>query len=70
MKWERDLGVVFKSKKRKALEEAELTEKLRDKAKPEKGDLIALIIAGMTTIMPVVIVILFLYYLITMFVFK
>lgn len=70
MRWERNLGVVFKSKKRKVLEERELLDQLRDEAKPEKGDLFALIIASITTLVPVVIVILLLYYLISMFIFR
>ena len=69
MKPESDLGNILKSKKRKALEEADLLENLRDKTKVEKGDLFALIIAGLTTIIPVAVVILLLYYLITMFIF-
>lgn len=69
MRPERNLGDVLKSKKRKALEELTLLEKLRDKTDLEKGDRLALIIAGLTTILPVAIAILLLTYLITRLVF-
>lgn len=69
MRWKGDESFSLKSKRRKAIEEAEELDKLREKTKIEKNDILALIIAGLTTILPVVIVILVLYYLITMFFF-
>ena len=59
----------FKSSRRKAAEEVELLHELREKAKPEKGDLVALIIAGLTTIVPVALVVLLLYYAVSMWIF-
>jgi hypothetical protein len=59
----------LKSKKRKAIEQTELLNKLRDETEFEKGDFFALIIAALTTILPIVIVILLLYYGISMFFF-
>ena len=69
MKFYNDLDNGLKSKKRKAFEETELLDKLRDETEFEKGDFFALVIAGFTVILPVVIVILFLYYSISMFFF-
>jgi hypothetical protein len=62
-------GDIFRSRRRKVAEEIELLRELRDKAEPEKGDLAALIIAGLTTIVPVALLVLFLYYAISMWVF-
>lgn len=59
----------LKSKKQKALEEAETLNQLKNDTNFEKGDFAALIIAGMVTILPVVAVILLLYYAISMFFF-
>lgn len=61
-----DLDDGLKSKKRKAQEEMEELHELRDKTNFEKGDYMALIIAGLTTILPVVAVILVLYFIISM----
>lgn len=59
----------LKSRKRKLLEEAKVLRQLRDETEFEKGDFLALIIAGLITIIPIVVVILFLYYGISMFFF-
>lgn len=59
----------FQSRKRKLLEEAKVLNQLRDETEFEKGDYLALIIAALITIMPVVLVILFLYYGISMYFF-
>lgn len=56
----------FKSRKRKVLEEQELLNQLKEETDFEKGDFFALIIAALITIMPVVLVVLFLYYAISM----
>jgi len=69
MRRERLFGDTLKSKKRKAQEETELLKTLREKVNFEKGDLFALIVAALTTIGPVVLVILLLYYLISMYFF-
>ena len=69
MRPDRNLGDVLKSKRRKSLEEAELLTKLREKTNLEKGDRFALIIAGLTTILPVAIAILLVTYLITRLIF-
>jgi len=69
MRRERFNGDPLKSKKRKAQEEIKLLKSLREKVKLEKGDLLALIVAALTTIGPVVLVILLLYYFISMFFF-
>ncbi|MBI9014815.1 MAG: hypothetical protein JEZ08_21475 [Clostridiales bacterium] len=69
MKHQDDLDESLKSKKRKAFEETELLNKLRDETEFEKGDYSALIIAALTTILPIVIVVLLLYYGISMFFF-
>jgi len=61
-----ELDDSLKSKKRKAQEETELLNKLRDETVFEKDDYKALIVAALITIMPVVIIILLLYYLISM----
>jgi len=66
MKHTDDLNESLKSKKRKAQEETELLNKLRDETDFEKGDYSALIVAALTTILPVVIGILILYYVISM----
>ena len=62
-----DLG--FKSRKRKLLEETKVLKQLRDETDFEKGDFFALIVAALITITPVVLVILFLYYGISMYFF-
>lgn len=59
----------FTSRRRKAAEEKALFRELRDKAEPEKGDLTAMIIASLTTLLPVVVLVLFLYYGISMLLF-
>lgn len=59
-------GEELKSRRRKALEEKELLEELRENAKTERGDIFALIIAGLTTIAPVAIVLVLLYFLLSM----
>lgn len=61
-----DLDDGLKSKKRKAQEEMEELTNLRDQTNFEKGDYAALLIAGLTTILPVVAVILVLYFIISM----
>lgn len=66
MKLNDDLDGGLKSKKRKLKEETELLNKLKDETDFEKNDYAALIIAGLTTIIPVVLVILLLYYGISM----
>jgi len=66
---EDELDSSLKSKKRKAQEETELLNKLKDETDFEKGDHSALIIAALTTLLPVVVVILILYYVISMFFF-
>jgi len=66
MKHTDELNESLKSKKRKAQEETELLNKLRDETDFEKGDHSALIVAALTTILPVVIGILILYYVISM----
>ncbi|MBU0936240.1 MAG: hypothetical protein KKI09_15140 [Spirochaetes bacterium] len=57
------------SRKKKAKDEAALLKNLREKTKPEKGDLLALIIAALVTLLPVVLGILLLYYVISMLLF-
>ena len=69
MKFQHDLDKSLKSKKRKVLEEAELLNKLRDETEFEKKDFLALIIAALITIVPIVLIILYLYYAISMFFF-
>ena len=69
MKFRDDLGSGFKSRKRKLLDEAEVLKKIKDETEFEKGDFPALIIAALITILPVVLVVLFLYYAISMFIF-
>ena len=59
----------FKSRKRKLLEETKVLKQLRDETDFEKGDFFALIVAALITITPVVLVILFLYYGISMYFF-
>lgn len=59
----------LKSRKRKLLEETKVLRQLRDETEFEKGDFLALIVAGLITIIPIVVVILFLYYGISMFFF-
>jgi Fe2+ transport system protein B len=61
-----DLDDGLKSKKRKVQEEMDELRELRDQTDFEKNDYAALIIAGLTTILPVVGVILVLYFLISM----
>lgn len=64
-----DLDDGLKSKKQKTLEDAETLNQLKNETDFEKGDFGALIIAAMVTLLPVVAVILFLYYAISMFFF-
>ncbi|MTI47221.1 hypothetical protein [Sporosalibacterium faouarense] len=59
----------FKSRKRKLIEEEKVLNQLKDATEFEKGDFFALIIAGLITIIPVVLVVLFLYYGISMYFF-
>jgi len=66
MKLDDELDDGLKSKKRKAQEQTELLNKLRDETEFEKNDYKALIIAALITIMPVVIVVLLAYYFISM----
>ncbi|KAB3533096.1 hypothetical protein [Alkaliphilus serpentinus] len=56
----------LKSRKRKFLEEEKILKELKDKAEFEKGDFLALIFAALITLLPIVLGILFLYYVITM----
>ncbi len=68
------IGDIFKrnplkSPRRTAAEEKELLRELREKTETDKGDLPALIIAAFTTILPLALVVLFLYYAITMWIF-
>ena len=51
------------------LEEKKILDQLKDETEFEKGDFLALIIAALITIMPIVLVILFLYYAISMYFF-
>ncbi len=60
----------IKSKKRELDEEKETLEKLREETDFEKGDYTALTVAAFLTILPVVIVILFLFYIISTSVFS
>lgn len=69
MRFRNDLDKGFKSRKRKWLEEEKLLKELKDKTEFEKGDVLSLIIAASITIIPVVLVLLFLYYLISMYFF-
>jgi len=66
MKLDDELDDGLKSKKRKAQEQTELLNKLRDETEFEKDDYKALIIAALITIMPVVIIVLLAYYFISM----
>lgn len=59
----------FTSKRKKLIEESETLDQLKKETNFEKGDYLALIVAAMITIIPVVAVILFLYYQISMFFF-
>lgn len=61
-----DLNDGIKSKRRKAMEELNLMRKLKSETKFEKNDFLALIIAALVTLLPVVIVILLLYFGISM----
>lgn len=69
MKYENDLDKSIKSKRRQVEEENQKLYKLREETNFEKGDYLALIVAALTTILPVVLVMLALYYIITMFFF-
>ena len=62
MRWNGDI----KSKKRKVQEETELLNQLREETKFEKGDYLALIIASFTTLVPVALFILLMYYFVSM----
>ncbi|MCH4889686.1 hypothetical protein EZV73_19040 [Acidaminobacter sp. JC074] len=66
MKLNDELDDSLKSKRRKAQEETELLNKLRDETEFEKNDHMALVIAALTTILPVVIIVLLAYYFISM----
>lgn len=65
-----DVSEIVGSKKRKALDELEDLHAERERTKFERGDLLALIIAGFTTIFPLVLFLLLLYYVITKLVFR
>lgn len=64
-----EIDSEIKSKKRKWQEETRLLSELKEKTEFEKGDFMALIIAALTTILPVALIVLFLYYVISMFFF-
>ena len=64
------LSKSFPSRKRKLRDETEELEKLKKETEFEKGDFLALAIAALVTIGPVVIVVLALYYWATMFLFR
>ena len=60
---------IFDSKKKKVkMQNTELKE-LRSETKFEKGDILALIIAALTTILPIAAVLLLIFYLISMWLF-
>ncbi|AIN92762.1 hypothetical protein [Treponema putidum] len=59
----------LKSGKRKAIEEMEELNELRENQPLEKGDVPALIIAAITTLLPIGAIIVLAYYLISMFIF-
>ncbi|EMB30742.1 hypothetical protein KP612_03470 [Treponema denticola] len=65
----RDHDHSLKSKRRQAMEENEELNHLREEANLEKGDVPALIIAAITTLLPIAAVIVLAYYLISMFIF-
>lgn len=69
MKFKFDLDKSLQSRKSKLKEEEKTLNELKKNAEFEKGDFLALIIAALTTIFPVVLIILFLYYAISMFFF-
>ncbi len=60
----------FGSRKRKALEEDETIKELREKTEFEKGDFLALVLAFIIAVGPVVLVLLFLFYAITTYFFS
>ncbi len=62
MKTIKGLDDGLKSKKRKAREEAELLSKLKEETDFEKGDYPALIVAALVTLVPIVLLMLFLYF--------
>lgn len=69
MKFLNNLDKGFNSRKRKLLEEKKVLNQLKDETEFEKGDFLALIIAALITIVPIVLVILYLYYAISMYFF-
>ena len=58
--------IDFNAKKKKAKREVEELNRLKSNTEFEKGDFLALLIAAMTTILPFVVVILLIYYAISM----
>ncbi len=60
----------LKSKRQKLREENEELERLKDETEFEKGDLLALIIAAIVTLVPVVLGIMLIYYTISMLIFN
>lgn len=59
----------LESKRQNAFDELEELKEYRGKTSFEKGDFLALVVAALTTIFPVVLVLLLLYYLISMWFF-
>ncbi|UTC63299.1 hypothetical protein E4O04_05480 [Treponema sp. OMZ 799] len=59
----------LKSGKRQAIEEMEELNELRENQPLEKGDFLAIIIAAFTTLVPIAVICLLAYYLISMFLF-
>ncbi|UTC65965.1 MULTISPECIES: hypothetical protein [unclassified Treponema] len=59
----------LKSGKRRAIEEMEELNELRENQPLEKGDFLAIIIAAFTTLVPIAVICLLAYYLISMFLF-
>ncbi len=69
MKWFNDFGHGLKSRKQRAKEDAETLRELKANTEFEKGDFLALSIAAIIAFLPIVLVLLFLYYIITKFFF-
>ncbi len=69
MKWFKGADYSLKSRKQKAKEDAETLRELKANTEFEKGDFLALTIAAIVAFMPIVLGLLFVYYVITRFIF-
>lgn len=70
MSFMRDKDKILKHSKSEIMEEQENLEKLRENTEFEKGDFLALVIAFIIAVLPVVLVILFLFYWISGYFFR